>query len=133
MASKKITIACSSAQNCTLVEYMKRSWMNIVNTFFGQIRPRWPGGSGGAHHVWSDHGQDYHSECTVKPEGGSVIIWGCMSAKDVGEMTFIDGTMYPCKYTKILADKMIPSPQKLGRRGIFLHDNDPKHIAKKSF
>ena len=58
------------------------------------------------------------------------MIWGCMSAKGVGEMTFIDGTMNACGYTKILADKMTPSLQKLGRRGIFQHDNNPKHTAK---
>ena len=58
------------------------------------------------------------------------MIWGCMSAKGVGEMTFIDGTMNASGSTKILADKMTPSLQKLGRRGIFQHDNDPKHNAR---
>ena len=89
--------------------------------------------SDGVQHVWREPGQDYHSECivlTVKHGGGSVMIWGCMSAKGVGEMTFIDGTMNACGYTKILADKMTPSLQKLGRRGIFQHDNNPKHTAK---
>ena len=57
------------------------------------------------------------------------MIWGCLSAKGVGEMTFIDGTMNVCGYTKIMADKMTPSLQKLGR-GIFQHDNDPKHTQE---
>ncbi|MCI4393262.1 hypothetical protein PGIGA_G00155500, partial [Pangasianodon gigas] len=38
--------------------------------------------------------------------------------------------MNACGYTKILADKMTPGLQKLGRRGIFQHDNDPNHTAK---
>ena len=58
------------------------------------------------------------------------MIWVYMRAKGVGEMTSIDGTMNACGYTKILADKMTPNLQKLGRRGIFQHDNDPKHTAK---
>ena len=45
-------------------------------------------------------------------------------------MTSIDGTMNACGYTKILADKMTPNLQKLGRRKIFQHDNDPKNTAK---
>ena len=73
---------------------------------------------------------DYYSERIVpteKHEGGSVRIWDCMSAKGVGEMTCLDGTMNTCGYTKILAAKMTPSLWKLG---IFQHDNDPKHTAK---
>ena len=34
----------------------------------------------------------------VKHRGGSVFIGGCMSAKGVGEMTFIDGTMNACEF-----------------------------------
>ena len=52
-----------------------------------------------------------------------------MSAKS-GEITFIDGIMNACGYTKILADKMTPSLQKLGSRGIFQHGNDLKHTAR---
>ena len=58
----------------------------------------------------------------------SVYLCGC--ANGVAEMTFIDDTMNICRYTKILADKMTPSLQKFGRRGVFQHNNDPKHTAK---
>jgi len=30
---------------------------------------------------------------TVKHGGGSVMVWGCMSASGVGELVFIDGNM----------------------------------------
>ena len=53
-----------------------------------------------------------------------------MSAKVAGEKALIDDAMNACGNTKILTDKMTPSLQKLGRRGIFQHDNDPKHTAK---
>lgn len=38
---------------------------------------------------------------------------------------------YECKlYIQILNKKMTAILKKLGRRGIFQHDNDPKHTAK---
>ena len=36
------------------------------------------------------------------------MVLGRMSAKGVGEMAFINGTMNACEDTKILADKMTP-------------------------
>ena len=33
-------------------------------------------------------------------------------------------------YCEILQQSMIPSLQKLGRRAVFQHDNDPKHTSK---
>ena len=45
-------------------------------------------------------------------------------------MRFIDGSMNTCGYAEILADKMTTRLQKLGRRGIFQHDNDPEYTAK---
>ena len=53
-----------------------------------------------------------------------------MSAKGVGEMTIIDGTMNASLYTQILNEKMTPSLKKVGKRGIFQHDSDLKHTAK---
>lgn len=41
-----------------------------------------------------------------------------------------DETMKACRFTKTLPDKMMPILQKLGRRGMFQHDNDPKHTIK---
>uniref|UniRef100_A0A3B5A167 Uncharacterized protein n=1 Tax=Stegastes partitus TaxID=144197 RepID=A0A3B5A167_9TELE len=46
------------------------------------------------------------NECivlTVKHSGGSVVMWGWMSPKTVGEIAFIDDFMNICEYTKILA------------------------------
>lgn len=42
-------------------------------------------------------------------------------------MTFIDDTMNPCGY-----DNATPRLQRLARREIFQHNNDPKHTAKKN-
>ncbi len=59
------------------------------------------------HILWSDEtkinlfGSDgvkrvYKDKCvlpTVKHGGGSVMVWGCMSAASTGELQFIEGTM----------------------------------------
>ncbi len=63
--------------------------------------------------------------------GGSVIVWGCMSAAGSGELQFIEGTTNANMYYDILKQSMIPSLRRLGRRAVFQHDNDPKHMLKK--
>ncbi len=67
---------------------------------------------------------------TVKHGGGSVMVWGCMSAAGTGELQFIEGTMNANMYCDILKQSMIPSLRRLGRRAVFQHDNDPKHTSK---
>ncbi len=67
---------------------------------------------------------------TVKHGGGSVLMWGCMSAAGVGELHFIDGIMNSQMYCSLLKEKMLPSLRALGRRALFQHDNDPKHTSK---
>uniref|UniRef100_A0A3Q1EGW8 Uncharacterized protein n=1 Tax=Acanthochromis polyacanthus TaxID=80966 RepID=A0A3Q1EGW8_9TELE len=80
--------------------------------------------SDGVQLVWHEPGHDCHSECillTVRRGGGTVMAWGLF-----GNITLTDSTMNGCGYTKILADKMTPSQQKLGRKGKFQCYNDPK-------
>ncbi len=62
--------------------------------------------------------------------GGSVMVWGCMSAAGTGELQFIEGTMNANMYSDILKQSMIPSLRRLGRRAVFQHDNDPKHTSQ---
>ncbi len=64
---------------------------------------------------------------TVNHGGGSVLVWGCMSAAGTGELQFIEGTMNANMYCDILKQSMIPS---LVRRAVFQHDNNPKHTSK---
>ncbi len=70
-----------------------------------------------------------HVKCvlpTVKHGGGSVMVWGCMSAAGTGELQFIEGTMNANMYFDILKQSMIPSLQRLGRRTVFQHGNNPQ-------
>uniref|UniRef100_A0AAY5KQ45 Tc1-like transposase DDE domain-containing protein n=1 Tax=Esox lucius TaxID=8010 RepID=A0AAY5KQ45_ESOLU len=69
---------------------------------------------------------------TVKHGGGSVMVWGCMSAAGTGVIQFTEGTMNANMYCDILKQSMSPSLLRLGRRAVFQHDsnNDPKHTSK---
>ncbi len=52
-------------------------------------------GSDGVKRVWRQPGDEYKDNCvlpTVKHGGGSVMVWGCMSAAGTGELQFIEGT-----------------------------------------
>ncbi len=90
-------------------------------------------GSDGVKRVWRQPGEEYKDKCvlsTVKHGGGSVMVWGCMSAAGTGELQFIEGIMNANMYWDILKQSMIPSLRRLGRRAVFQHDNDPKHTSK---
>lgn len=68
---------------------------------------------------------------SVKGGGGSVLVWGCMSAVGVGTLHFIDGIMDHRMYIDILKTNLPLSVAKMGLNGdyIFMQDNDPKHKA----
>ncbi len=90
-------------------------------------------GTDGFKTAWHRKGEEYKEKCmvpTVNHGGGSVLMWGCMSAAGVGELHFIDGIMNSQMYCSILKEKMLPSLRALGRRALFQHDNDPKHTSK---
>ncbi len=76
-------------------------------------------GTDGFKTVWRRKGEEYKEKClvpTVKHGGGSVLMWGCMSAAGVGELHFIDGIMNSQMYCSILKEKMLPSLRALGCR-----------------
>ncbi len=83
--------------------------------------------SDGVKRVWWQLGEKYKDKCvlpTVKHGGGSVMVWGCMSAAGTGELQFIEGTMNTNMYCDILKQSMVPSLRRLGRMAVFQHDND---------
>ncbi len=67
-------------------------------------------GSDDVKHVWRQPVEEYKDKCvlpTIKHGGGSVMLWGYMSAAGTGE--FIEGTMNANMYCDILKQSMIPS------------------------
>lgn len=85
----------------------------------------------GVSYVRRKVGEEYHPKCivpTVKHGGGSIIIWGCMSANGVGEMFICEGRMNSACYIKILKAALQSSYRKIfgdsGLRNIkFQQDN----------
>jgi DDE superfamily endonuclease len=76
---------------------------------------------------------DQHIKGTVKFGGGSIMLWGCMTAKGVGYACRIDGSMDAQLYTEILDDEFLKT---LGDYEldvgeiVFQQDNDPKHTSR---
>lgn len=94
-------------------------------------------GSDGRKYVWRKANTEFemrHVRPTVKHGGGSVLVWGCMSWKGVGNLCFIEGIMNAEKYIDILRRNLNDSAEKLDLMDtfIFQQDNDPKHTANKT-
>ena len=71
---------------------------------------------------------------TVKFGGGSLMMWGCMTAQGVGYSCKIDGTMDADLYTSILDDEFLNTLEYYGMEKdeiIFQQDNDPQAHLKK--
>ncbi|GBM68326.1 Transposable element Tcb1 transposase [Araneus ventricosus] len=68
---------------------------------------------------------------SVKPGGGSQMVWGCMSAVDVRNLHFIDGMMDKYMYLDILKQNLQQSAEKIGilPHYKFYQDNDPNNNA----
>ena len=77
-------------------------------------------------------GERYNNEClqpSVKHGGGSVMVWGCISASGVGDIVRIDEILNAKKYRQILIHHAIPSGKCLiGNCFIFQRNNDLKHM-----
>ena len=69
---------------------------------------------------------------TIKRGGGSIMIWGYLTANGAGDLVWIDGIINAEKYRQILIHLVILSVKRLiGNSFIFQQDNDPKHTALK--
>lgn len=94
----------------------------------------------GATYVRRRVGEEYKAECvvpTVKFGGGSIMVWGCMSAAGTGKIFICEGRMNSEKYTSMLDQVLQPSIYKIfnncpPQNVLFQQDNAPCHTAANS-
>lgn len=76
----------------------------------------------------------FHTDCLKRKVKfpASIMVWGCMSARGVGNLYFIDGTVNAKVYINILEQNLLPSIGRLrGPKGyIFQQDGAACHTAK---
>jgi hypothetical protein len=93
-------------------------------------------GLGGREVVWQEPGSaltEQQVQGTVKFGGGSLMMWGCMTAQGVGYACRIVGGLDGQLYANILEDEFLATLEyyKLKKsKIIFQHDNDPKHTSR---
>lgn len=95
-------------------------------------------GSDGRKWCWKTPGvslKEGHINSTFKYGGGSLMIWGCMTHKGVGNLVKIEGNMDSELYCQILEEDLVSSLEWYGLnldQIIFQHDNDPKHSSRRT-
>jgi hypothetical protein len=93
-------------------------------------------GSDGRRWCWRKPGQEFDERYVrkeVKHGGGSVMVWGCVTAKGLGRIVRIEGNMDANLYTQILNDDVLGTLKDLdiNKKDIyFQQDNDSKHTSK---
>jgi DDE superfamily endonuclease len=92
--------------------------------------------SDGFEWAWKQPGsaiREHHVKGTVKFGGGSLMMWGCMTAQGVGYACRINGRMDAQLYTNILDDEFLKTLEwhelEIDKI-IFQQDNDPKHTSR---
>ena len=95
-------------------------------------------GSYGRKWAWKEAGESLSNRLvkgTVNFEGGSVMMWGCMTWDEVGMACKMDGKMDANLYVQILKDKLqqtLVDYEFTLEDIIFQQNNNPKHTSRKA-
>lgn len=92
-------------------------------------------GNDGKIRIWRKANQEWKVQNlnpTIKHGKGSVMVWGCVSAVEIGSLEFIEGNMDKWSYLNILKTHLKNSAQKLGLLDsfVFYGDDDPKYASR---
>ena len=84
--------------------------------------------------IWRTPREEFDPKCTVpsvKHAGGSVMVWGCFTCREIRKLCVLDHIMDRFYYRDILEENLFPSINhfKFGQQSHFMHDNDPKHTS----
>ena len=113
------------------VRWSKKKWSKVLFTdeskfeLFGNNRRIY---------VRRGAGERFRSYCllpTMKHGGGSIMVWGGISANGVTPLKRIEGIMDKKVYHNIIVRQAMPAGKRLiGKGFIYQEDNDPKHASK---
>lgn len=111
--------------------WTQRQWNSIV--FSDESRFELSVGDSGSKVIRTKK-EAYHRDClkrTVKFPA-SVMVWGCMSAKGLGQLCFVENSINAVCYINILKENLLPSIPKITtfNEYIFQQDGAPAHTAK---
>ena len=107
-------------------------WKNVIFTDESKINLF---GNDGKINIWRKANQEWKVQNlnpTIKHGKGSVMMWGCVSAVEIGNLEFIERNMDKWSYLNILKMHLKNSAQKLGLLDSFMFygGNDPKHASR---
>ena len=111
-------------------------WKTVV--FSDETKINVFGADSGNRWVWKDAEAPFGPRevlPTVKFGGGSLMLWGCITAAGVGGFCRIHGNLDSELYCQILEGELMDTIEKAGLgvdTVIFQHDNDPKHTSKRA-
>uniref|UniRef100_A0A2A4K502 Tc1-like transposase DDE domain-containing protein n=1 Tax=Heliothis virescens TaxID=7102 RepID=A0A2A4K502_HELVI len=80
-------------------------------------------------------GEKYHPDCIVEKvkHPVKVMVWSVISAKGVGRLYIVQGTMKQDQYRQVLQTRLIPTLEEWfpdGEEFVFMHDSAPCHKAR---
>ncbi|CAH1991553.1 unnamed protein product [Acanthoscelides obtectus] len=120
----------------TYKDWTAEDWAKVIWTDESNVELF---GQPGTRYVRRRPGEAYREEClipTVKFGGGSIMIWGCMSASGVGEVFLCEGRMTSRRYLDMLEEVLEPSILQLvdTEQGnyFFQQDNAPCHKSREA-
>ena len=113
--------------------WIVEDWRNVIfsdETKINQFR------ADGRKWCWKKPGsslQSNHVKLSVKYEGGSLMVWSCMTVHGVGNLVKIEGTIDFKLYCQILEEDLLESMEYYRLESqdiIFQHVNDPKYSSR---
>ena len=119
------------------VDWSEADWEKVLWTDESKFMKN---GSEGRIYVRRRKDEEFHPKCTqgtVKGSGGSVMVWGAMSANGPGALAQVHGIMDRFAYVDILKTNLENyADENMPLNWCYQQDNDPKHTsnhAKKYF